>query len=763
MADGKNNLKSTMDNLIKNKETLYSDIYYNTNTANREIKLIKNRLDDAIRNLSGVNVNNTGMSNISSLYSKTLSAKDKQDRDFINNLNNVLMDRTIMDNVMAVYVQNTWVRDIDAEIDMVCKYMPKLEEALKVRMNHVLSADHFSKNSIVIQSANPNSDDFVVQDNLESMDKKYNISENLTHWYYEMDKRGEVFIYIVPYRKALKELLKRKQEDMNTDGVALRVSQESIDDLFDLSSPIETRGVIQEAADEFEDLTAKAKLNAKEKEEERKLLESIGDIQISINKSGILTSALKETYQRTKFFAENSSLFFSEDGEILPEDFSQTNTDSFGKKQKDDNELATDGFVDKKREKKINITIPGCVVKQLDHTMVKPLYIDNICLGYFYIECDKKIVMEQTTFSSTIGGIRPGHYNKAGYDPYGSYGNDYSVIKNIANKIANKINAQFVNANADLAREIYYILKYNSTIDASGKVSKINITFIPPEDLKHKYFEFDYEMKRGISGIFKSLFPAKLYSCLYISNSIQLLTRGYDKRVYYVKQTVDKNISGVLGSVINQIQRSNFGIRQIESMSNVLNQIGRFNDFLIPRSQGGDAPIDMEVLPGQQVDIKSDLMNMLEEMAISVTGVPLEEINLRQQTDYATHLTMRHWQFAQDVNNRQAKVEEIFSDILTTIYNFEFNMDSNNKDLIRVTLPPPIYLNAINTAQILDSVNTVSESMSKIAFNDQEADQQVEFARLLKGELAVNLINKDIIERCKDKAKMNVSTMNQEQ
>lgn len=34
-------------------------------------------------------------------------------------------------------------------------------------------------------------------------------------------------------------------------------------------------------------------------------------------------------------------------------------------------------------------------------------------------------------------------------------------------------------------------------------------------------------------------------------------------------------------NVINQIQRSNFGIRQIESMSNVLNMIGRFNDIVI--------------------------------------------------------------------------------------------------------------------------------------------------------------------------------------
>lgn len=54
-------------------------------------------------------------------------------------------------------------------------------------------------------------------------------------------------------------------------------------------------------------------------------------------------------------------------GVTLTNDINQPNTNKIGK-----------------------IKIPGCVVKVLDHEMVKPLYIDNICLGYFYIECDKR-------------------------------------------------------------------------------------------------------------------------------------------------------------------------------------------------------------------------------------------------------------------------------------------------------------------------------------------------------------------------------------
>ena len=186
-------------------------------------------------------------------------------------------------------------------------------------------------------------------------------------------------------------------------------------------------------------------------------------------------------------------------------------------------------------------------------------------------------------------------------------------------------------------------------------------------------------------------------------------------------------------------------------MSNVLNQIGRFNDFLIPRSQGGDAPIDIEVIPGQNVEVRTELMNMLEEMAVGATEVPNEALTVRQQADYATHLTMTNTKFLQKIYNRQGKVEKIFSKLLTKIYNFEFNMDSDAKDEIKVTLPPPIYLNAINSAQILDSVNTMCESMAKLHYNDNESDKQIEFARLLKLELSGNLISKDIIDRRNDR------------
>lgn len=133
------------------------------------------------------------------------------------------------------------------------------------------------------------------------------------------------------------------------------------------------------------------------------------------------------------------------------------------------------------------------------------------------------MALEQTTYSSTIGGIRPSGAYKGTYDFHRNASSEYTAIKNIADAISKKIDAKFVNTNQDLSKEIYSILKYNASVDATGKIAKITVSFIPPEDIEHCYFEFDKETKRGISGLFRSLFPAKLFSSLYISIHYNLL------------------------------------------------------------------------------------------------------------------------------------------------------------------------------------------------------------------------------------------------
>ena len=67
--------------------------------------------------------------------------------------------------------------------------------------------------------------------------------------------------------------------------------------------------------------------------------------------------------------------------------------------------------------------------------------------------------------SSTLGGLRPRRSTVSRENMNNQDGSNDIVLQNIAKQISSKIDTNFINANQDLAPEIYSILKYNSKDD----------------------------------------------------------------------------------------------------------------------------------------------------------------------------------------------------------------------------------------------------------------------------------------------------------
>ena len=732
-----------MDKLKQSIDTgmgdMYSSTYYTDPGVSKTLSYMRTRAHRSIDNLIGNNISNVGTTNISALLTKTKLGSMQNDEDVVQGINASLENESIMSSIMQTYTQNSWLRDIDREIEMILKYMPKLEDALTTRREHVLCSDNFTSTTLHIRSKSATGKDIGVANNIKDMKEKYKLDLILDKVYRQTDKLGECFVYVVPYRKAIKRLLSDNERfglgpTSGFLGEASVSDPGPVNEAFTIGMDPTSGDTEVHAVDEgfFTDNVEPSKSN----------------FIVEMDKSCVIKSALAGYKKANSILNEAANLAINETA-------LKTEKDNEGKKADVTKNISIDDSIKKGSEnfykldgltqdglktpgygddKELQLKVPGCVVKILDHTMVKPLYIDDICIGYFYIECDRKFDLEKTTFSNTIGGIRPGGaYKDKNRDPFYQDTQETRLLKNLAMAISRKIDKTFVNANQDLTKEIYAILKYNSTMNAEGRISKMRITFIPPDDMVHCFFEQDDETHRGISSLRKALFPAKLYSCLYISNVISILTRGNDKRVYYVKQMVDTNISDTLMNAINQIQRSNFGVRQIESMNNVLGMLGRFNDLLIPKSPSGDAPIDVETIPGQNVEVKTDLMNALEEMAVQSTGVPYDYIQAHQATDYATRLTMTNTRFLQTIYNLQALVKKMFSTILTRIYNAEF--DSNEE--IEYVPNVPTYLMTMNTTQILTSANDISEAITNMYVSDNAKD-----ADLIKPKLVAELKKK---------------------
>lgn len=769
--------KKIAGSIQANIDDLYKNTYFTNNDNSKYIDSIKRKMDDDLEGLIDKAKAQNGGTNMADLYARTLA---RNDTDSLNEIRSALEDETVLADIMDIYSQNALVRDLDREIDTVCKYMPKLDEALDIKKDNVLSADHFNDDAVRISIenvagagiTNNNNKSEADGSDLELFARKYDLEAFRNELYSKTAKYGEQFVYIVPYKRALEKLIAR------TDGASLLseegiLTEESINEgLQSINETLSFRYTDTDesklksfGAQELYDLSESTLSDSSLEGLKSNNIEYSG-LDIEINKTGVIPGIIAQECNMRRIFSETVSLFGEESlgsarNAYLSNSLYFKNINKKLKKAaqggtlEGPTSLADDGLKDLDEPTKASdaeqLEIPGAVFEILEHDRVKPIYINNTCLGYYYIEMNDPNggnAEEQMTFTSTLGGMRPRRTARENEANGGTSTQDNEVLMKIARKIAQRIDKKFINSNQDIAKEIYTVLKYNA--DNNGKTTKLRISFIPPSDIIHSYFELNKKTHRGVSDIVKSLFPAKLYTCLYISNTIALLTRGYDKRLYHVKQTIDTNITSVLLNVINQIKRSNFNLRQIENMNNIMNVTGRFNDLVIPQNANGESPVSFEIMPGQNVEVKTEFMNMLEEMAVNQTGVSLEMVNSRYQESTATHLTMSNARFLIKVYARQKLYEPILSAIYTKLYQYEYNTNS----IVKVELPPPIMLNFTNTSQILSMSQELIQNIVQMKFGSSQNEQEkLAFTSLLMEYYYDSFLPMDKINAMADKAK----------
>ena len=104
------------------------------------------------------------------------------------------------------------------------------------------------------------------------------------------------------------------------------------------------------------------------------------------------------------------------------------------------------------------------------------------------------------------------------------------------------------------------------------------------------------------------------------------------------------------------------GMRQIESMNNILNIVGKYNDYVIPVGPSGDAPIQFDIMQGQDINTPTDMMEKMEEAAVNPI-MPYEMVNGTYQQDFAVHYTMSNTRLLRSVFTRQRKTENFYSKI----------------------------------------------------------------------------------------------------
>ena len=718
--------------------SLYRDTYNTDRTYSDELDTTMDNMEKNIDDI--ISRNNThDLNNVTKLVTRAklqASISDEQ----INQKVEELFDNDVVSNsLLSSYLMNKSIIELNNEIDTVCKYMPKLQEALDAKKDAVLSSDDYSKDFLnaYLVSDKEEQKDSQFSDRMKSIKKKYDLLTKFELYYNDTSKYGEEFIYNVPYNKAMSDLLRRKN---NTKSPSINGFRESV---MLLENGIVFDKKLKPQDSSFLTDSRKNKCG----------------IKLEFNFSGLLDSAIQEhetMLESVQQFQEATSLLTEAKKDNIKMD--KTITPDQLEMPKDEKSVgSSEGLIniEKTKNDDFNVKIPGCILKRLKQSNTIPIYIDDICLGIYYLEFlngtdgfdQYANLMYDYNEYGNVGGINLSNRGNLSKETISAQ-HRQNMLNYISYNIASSIDKNFINNNQDLAKEIYTILKHNDVYNAPNTNQTIRISFLSPDDVIHMKFEEDPDTHRGISDLLRSLIPAKLYSCLYITNTLGILTRGQDKRVYYVKQNIEQNISKTLLNVINQIKRSNFNIRQVESMNTILNLTGRFNDFVIPVGPSGDSPIQFEVMPGQEFNLNQELMESLEEMAVNVTDVPMELINARFSMDFATQITMTNVKFLRHCFNRQSKCEEFYSRILTTIYNTEYNENVE----VHCSLPAPVFLQLSNLSNIIENAKNSSEIIASYEYdeNDEvEVEKRNIFIKKMMRHKLSTYIKQDEIEALK--------------
>lgn len=706
-----NRLSNTIQNSLDN---LYSKTYYSQASNKQDLETIKNKLDSSIDNIVSVNMDNTGRGTMSTLYSRIQqqgSSIKSGNKEGGQSLESLINDSQVIEaGLMGFINDTTTVFDYDNKIDTILKYMPRLQEALDTRKDNVLSADHFSKDFINVTSSSITNDSETYNEHIKFIKETYKFQDLTDEIYDQASKYGEAFVYVVPYKKAVARLLKQK----NNTRAELDIKEHTI---ITESGNIEMDKLPKEITPE---MFEQAGLNNIQLECYTGAINSVVENIMRFEKASHSLNEMSLNYEGTDFSEETIEESANNIRDVVKGRFQKTIKDDLSFEGFDDR--GQEGLVDKAKKKSKDdkyINVPGTIVKILERKHVIPIYIENYCFGYYYIEVDGPYnpVGDYDKMQDPTMSLKGSNSILSTNNMLDQSTKQNNIIRYIANQISNFIDAKFINANQDLRNEIYTILKFNYD-NNSSHMNKVRVTFIPPDDMEHVYFKMNEDTHRGISDLDKAMFPATLYCANYITHAIWNMTRAQDKRVYYVNQTVDTNISKTLLNTINQIKKGNFGIRQIENINHILNITGMFNDYIIPRGPSGNSPIDFEVMQGQSVEYQTEFMTMLEEMSINSTDVPMEMIQMRNSVDYSSQLTMSSSKFLRKVYNRQSKFQMNLTRIFNKIYNNEFDDNIQTS----VILPPPMFLNITNTNQMMTNVNEYSQSVAQLILDPDEEE-----------------------------------------
>ena len=349
--------------------------------------------------------------------------------------------------------------------------------------------------------------------------------------------------------------------------------------------------------------------------------------------------------------------------------------------------------------------IKDCYVKLIPPTRILPLKIMNQVIGYYYVVAED-ITPLSGMISSTL------YYSK-----FDENRKEQNIIDSIAERIVQSFDKNFLKDN----------LKFKKTIvDAINHYNlnehKLKFQFIPVEYIQEFKINKDEE-DNGQSMIKKSLFYAKLYLMLLLFKIMSIILYSNDQRVNYIKTSgLDKNLSNKVQEIARIKQSRQINMVDLFNYTTLINKVGNGAELYIPTGRTNERPMETEILSGQEIQLNTELMEMLKNGYILATGVPSTILNYLNEADFAKIIEQQNSKYNGRVVNYQLDFNRDITEMYKKILRWSTNISEGDISNFTFTLQPPKTSVTNTKTEAINGFNSLVEFVQGLFFGDQQGD-----------------------------------------
>lgn len=662
----------------------------------------------------------------------TFLTKTFNERDALSTLSNKTIENIFEDENYGLFSffqdryrnQNLLYEDLNT----ITMQLFEIKEALFASRDAIVSADDVSSGisrQISFSSKSDKADQDSLNGIVESMEKKFKLTQKIkNHIITNTLEFGRYYVYTVPYSKLFKKYYDKKTNSkMNIPG---RPSTSSVSE----SSEIALENLTPEAAAEF-----KKELNAGDspKSISEKFNKYLSDISVinddpcipllEADESGIsalIDKKLEEQRKKINKAAKNKS--------------------------------SIDGTVDPNSTEADFSSVKDCYMQLIDPRKIIPIKILNETIGYYYIH-ETQLRASKSPFTSSIKTVQG---ENAGIEN--------TFLTKITDKIVKAFDKKYLENNAKFKDIILNALMYNDIYKKELKFQFIPVDYIT------EFTVNENENGEGTSILLSSLFYAKLYLALLIFKMISIISKSNDQKIYYIRNSgIDNNVANKVQDVARSIKAGQINFMDLMDSKTMVSKVGKAKDIFMPVGRSGERAIDFDIMQGQEVQMNTELMELLRTSFINATGVPSVIMNYVNEADYAKSLVMANEKFLARVVGYQMDFNTPLTELYKKLMRFSTEIDPDIIDSFVYSLYTPKTLNALNMADLIGNADQLVQYLVKVSIGENHTPTDDEnllkdiLYRKFSKEIAMQMLPWTDIVKIKEDAELELKQIKERQ